>query len=45
MIACLRIAQQHGYSGEADLIARTRDEYETLYRQLHAYRRSLDPRS
>ncbi len=41
VVACLRMVQQNGYSAEADLIARTRADYESLYRQLHAYRRSL----
>lgn len=41
VVACLRIAQQHGYPVDRNLLRRTLDDYESLYRQLHAYRRSL----
>ena len=43
VVACLRIAQRHGYPVDPDLLHHTRAEYESLYRQLHAYRRKLFP--
>lgn len=41
VVACLRIAEKSGYAISPQLLNQTRREYETLYRQLHAYRRSL----
>ncbi len=41
VVACLRIAKRHAYPVDPDLLHQTLNAYESLYRQLHAYRRSL----
>ncbi len=41
VVACLRIVETVPGAADPRLLARTRQEYESLYRQLHAYRHSL----
>ena len=41
--ACLRITHRRHYPIDPDLLRRVVADYESLYRQLHAYRRSLHP--
>jgi four helix bundle protein len=44
VVACLRIIEKRAYGVPPQLLASTRDQYENLYRQLHAYRRALRTR-
>jgi four helix bundle protein len=41
VVACLRAVTIAGHAVPAALLEEARTSYETLYRQLHAYRRSL----
>ena len=44
VIACLRIINHNASAVPPQLLAATRDQYENLYRQLHAYRHTLRTR-